>query len=213
MKILLFIFSVYFLVFSCQKESKLDFFDGFFKTPYIISQKDLLRERYLDSTNAANNAVSSLKAQRILMPKTENGFGFGSGNINFIFFKERIYMYKHSPLMNCVVDSVVNPKINLIGLETKDLIQVPGDSLFILAKQTSNFISNGQFLISVSSLSDTINSVHFTQLIDSVRVYKPNWGYFIRRISEEEYHVTNAKVYSIEYDRKNVKWVRRYNYL
>ncbi len=211
---------------SCYKKEEKSIWDDFYTVPYIIPEKERRLHTIIDSINQAYEAQSNGSNLHSAAPSYEyeilppfplyrtKDYGSGYGNLNIIFFKDKIYT--HSKRLNLFCRSYSSPppedEIDFINLQPDDITEIHKDSIFLIdiRKSKLNSLDTSYHFVTISSLSDTIINPLFNRLTDSVRKINP---YFqIRKISEEEYHVLDAKIANVTYKRENYKWIMNYGY-
>ncbi len=200
---LLFIVNLLFL--TCQKkEEKKSFWDDFYKTPYVISEKNRAIVEYHDS-------LAKLRGTDLILPPLYFGsdtFGRDYMSLNLLIHQNRIYQYFITFHYDYGLDT---NKVIFQNLNPDRLQEVIHEEVIDL---TLRFIKNhplGQNSVAVSSYTDTLSAPFFTTIMDSLQ---KNTNYFVvRRITEEEHHVLDAKTKNIPYDPKNYTWTMNYVWL
>lgn len=222
-KLLLLLFSSVFL--SCQKKKEKSFWDDFYKVPYVISEKNKLYKDYCDSLEFLQNKyydsleIIGVKANDYPgnlppppLPYYTDNFGSGYGSVNIIFYEEKIYFHKKGfHFLGCATGLLEHPEIiSFEDLNKEDFFQIKSllDIVSKIKESRESSIDYSYHFVSISSLSDTITNSLFNSLIDSLN--KVNPYFYIRRITEEEHHVLDAKTRNIPYEPKNYKWVMSY---
>lgn len=196
------------LFLSCLEERKeISFWDDFYKTPYVISEKN----KHLI---AINDSLEKAGVPYELLPFGTDTYGSVYGNLNIIFYEDLIFLHHKNLMFRCRSGNMpIEEEVDYVNLNTSDITHVSKDSFFIkidILKSRLSSLDSSYHLVTISSLSDTITNPIFNILIDSVRKVNPR--FVVRRITEEEHHVLDAKTKNIPYDPKNYNWVMDYDW-
>ncbi|PWK27832.1 hypothetical protein LV89_01239 [Arcicella aurantiaca] len=194
-----------FLLTSCVSKDteKKSFYTDFFKTPYIISVKDSLIEHQNDSLSR----LTKFPVPPPLIPKNIGNFGMYCSKFNIIFHtSNRIFFHNKDNLFHACGTGIRDDEIDFLDIQPDDIIEVSGNSVFEIIKKNKKFSDD---MISIASLSDTIQNPFFDILIDSLNKNQLK-RYFIRRATEEERNVLDAKLNHKFYQKEDYRWTMKY---
>ncbi|MEA5461448.1 hypothetical protein VB796_20450 [Arcicella sp. LKC2W] len=182
---------------------KKSFYTNFFKTPYIISVKDSLIEHRNDSLSH----LTKFPVPPPPIPKNIGKFGMYCGNFNIIFHtSNRIFFHNRDNLFHACGTGIRDDEIDFLDIQPDDIIEISSKSVFDIIKKSKKFSTN---IISIASLSDTIQNPFFDILIDSLNKNQLK-RYFVRRGTEEERNVLDAKLNHKFYQKEDYKWTMKY---
>jgi hypothetical protein len=226
-----FLILVSIILFSCERKIEKSVWDDFYKVPYSISEKNIKIYEIIDSLNAARRIQIIEEAKKTNSripndneiplelpppnpPYSTKNYGSDYASINIVFYKNGIYIHRKGfYLLICGtgLTDIPEDEIKYIDLRPNDFTEVSGINHVITEIKKSRLIAldTAYHFVYISSLSDTITNPAFNTLMDSVRVINPH--FYIRRITEEEHHVLDAKTRNVPYDPKNYKWMMNYN--
>lgn len=201
--------------------------DDFYKVPYVISEKnkdyikycsslELKEERFYDSLDNLGYKRHSIPYNGALpppLPYSNDTYGSGYGDMNIIFYRNDLYFHKQVQYIFCGSSSYFNKAPDEIDFRNISINEFDKFSSInqIIQIIKNNVLDSTRYTIAISSLSDTITNPIFNNLMDSVRIINPR--FYIRRITEEEHHVLDAKTRNVPYDPKNYKCVMNYGWL
>ncbi len=204
MKSSVLLFVVGCILLSCKKkEEKRSFWDDFYKTPYVISEKNKKLAAFSDTLEKAELSYE------LILPYSTEKYGSSYGSINIVFYNDAFYIHKKGfSLLMCGTGMIDLPEdqLSFINLEPMELQVTPTLKHLLSEIQTSRAkaIDTAHHFVFISSLSDTISNTKFSILVDSLRGINPR--FIVRRITEEEHHVLDAKTKNISYDPKKYTW-------
>ena len=192
------------LLTSCisKDTEKKSFYKDFFKIPYIISVKDSLIEH-------RNDSLSHLTKLPLppSFPKTIGNFGMYYGNFNVIFYpNNQIFFHSKNNLFRDCSTGLRDNETDFLDIQPDDIIEVSGNAVFDIIQKNKEFSDD---IISIASLSDTIQNPFFDVLIDSLNKNKLN-RYTVRRATEEERNVFDSKLKHKLYQKEDYKWAMKY---
>lgn len=193
------------LLTSCVSKDteKKSFYTDFFKIPYIISVKDSLIERRNDSLSR----FTKFPVPPPPIPKNIGKFGMYCGNFNIIFhISNRIFFHNKDNLFHACGTGILDDEIDFLDIQPDDIIEVSGNAVFDIIQKNKEFSDE---MISIASLSDTIQNPFFEVLIDSLNKNKFK-RYAVRRATEEERNVLDAKMNHKFYQKEDYKWTIKY---
>ena len=178
------------------------FYADIFNTPYIISVKDSLIEHHFDSLSHLTKLTLPPS-----FPKTIGNFGMYYGNFNVIFYpNNQIFFHSKNNLFRDCGTGLRNNETDFLDIQPDDIIEVSGISVFDIIQKNKEFSDD---IISIASLSDTIQNPFFDVLIDSLNKNKLN-RYTVRRATEEERNVFDSKMNHKFYQKEDYKWTMKY---
>ncbi|MDZ7899018.1 MAG: hypothetical protein U5N85_13470 [Arcicella sp.] len=179
------------------------FYTDFFKTPYIISVKDSLIEHRNDSLSR----LTKFPVPPPPIPKNIGKFGMYCGNFNVIFYaNNRVFFHNKQNLFHACGTGISDEEIDFLDIQPDDIIEVSGISVMDIIQKNKDFSND---IISIASLSDTIQNPFFDVLIDSLNKNKLK-RYFVRRATEEEQNVLDSKLKHKFYQKEDYKWTMKY---
>ena len=97
-------------------------------------------------------------------------------------------------------------EIDFLDIQPDDIIEVSGISVIDIIQKNKDFSND---IISIASLSDTIQNPFFDVLIESLNKNKLK-RYFVRRATEEEQNVLDSKLKHKFYQKEDYKWTMKY---
>jgi hypothetical protein len=135
-------------------------------------------------------------------PPPNRAYYFAS---NFIVdTAERIYYYQQKPIMNddAPIDWNLPPKF--IGLNPKDIIQIPNNSIEDFVKlNILNINFNDRYAV-IASTKDTFTSSELSKMVLMFKLNHVRWKF--RKITQEEEVVLDCKKRKEFYFSDEIKW-------
>lgn len=175
--------------------------DNFYNIPYVMSKKDSILEKHYKT-----DLLEYIKDDQI------DGFGTTYAPQNIIFYGDKIYIHLNRVWVSWCATGIEYGDVRFLDLQPDNLLAVPKEHLieFIELNYEENIENLHGFSRSyaIASDSDTINNSIFPKLAGYSRKTKTH--FFIRRITEEESNVLDAKTKKIYYDKEKYTWKRKY---
>jgi hypothetical protein len=135
-------------------------------------------------------------------PPPNRAYYFAS---NFIFdTADRIYFYQQHQLLNDDAPISWDTAPNFIGLEPKDIIQIPGNSVEDFIKLNILNKGDNERYVAIASTRDTFTSNELSKIVSIFKFYRVHWKF--RKVTQEEEVVLDCKKRQVFYIPNAIKW-------